>query len=268
MSGAGNDFVLIGEDQARDLGTGLSAWVRRVCRRGLSIGADGVLIVGAAGPARVRVRFLNPDGGEAFCGNGSRCAARFARLEGLVRGDRFTLETAAGAVEAEILGSRVRLALGPPRDLGSMALATSHGRFEGRAVAAGVPHFVVFLPEIADVPLCLEGPELRRHPAFGPDGTNVDFASRGEGDTVLLRTWERGVEAETLSCGTGAVAAAFAARLQGAGATVDVVPRSGIRLTVALAGPREAPTGVTLEGDARLVLEGTLSSEGVEGFDP
>lgn len=265
MSGAGNDFVVLGPDEAAELGHGLEGWVRRVCRRRLSVGADGVLVVEPSGPDRVRVRFLNPDGAEAFCGNGSRCAARYAALRGWAGGSSIVLETVAGDVEARIATASVRLALRAPRDLGTVVLDLGDVEIEGRWIEAGVPHFVVFVEDVARAPLDQWGPVIRRHPRFGDDGTNADVASL-EGREIAVRTWERGVEAETLSCGSGAVAAAHAARHRGAPEAVRVVPASGIPLSVELPGPPGSPVSAMLEGDARLIFEGTLRDEAVEGF--
>jgi diaminopimelate epimerase len=266
MSGAGNDFVVIGAREADALRDGLASWTRRVCRRGLSVGADGVLVVSPSSAGRIRVAFLNPDGTPAFCGNGCRCAARFAVLEGLAP-ETMILETAAGDVPARLVGDRVRLVLPPPR-AGEMIEIDAGGRVvAGREVHSGVPHFVVAVADAARAPLESLGPALRRHPRFGVEGTNVDLLER-RSDGIAIRTWERGVEGETLACGSGAVAAAHAARLLGwTDRTVRVLPRSGIPLLVDLPGPAEAPEAAILEGDARVVFEGSLAQEATVGFD-
>ena len=263
MSGAGNDFVVLDADEAARI-EGFDAWVRAVCRRGLSVGADGVLVVGPGGEGRVLVRFHNPDGGVAFCGNGTRCAARFASMRGWC-GSEATLVTRAGDVAAEILGERVRLHLPPPADHGRVTLRAAEAELAGRHVSAGVPHFVVPVPDLASVPIAVLGPAFRRHPHFGSEGANVDFvAPLGDG-TLGIRTWERGVEGETLSCGSGAVAAAYASRLDGAGPDLAVTPWSGIPLRVVFPGDADAPLGSILEGDARVVFEATLSPEATTG---
>jgi diaminopimelate epimerase len=267
LSGAGNDFVALGPDEARRLGGDLAEWVRRVCRRGLSVGADGLLVVTPSGAGRVRVRFFNPDGGEAFCGNGSRCAARFAEMRGwVVAGDPFVLQTPIGDIEARIQGPTVALVLPPPRDRGAVGIDADGARIEGRFIEAGVPHFVVPVEDVVAAPLSVWGPLARRHARFGPAGTNVDVIST-HGPSVRVRTWERGVEGETLSCGTGAVAAALAARmLAGVGERVQITPASGVDLTVTLPGQPGRPDRAVLEGDARVVFEGTVPDEGTEGY--
>jgi diaminopimelate epimerase len=259
MSGAGNDFVVLDAAAAASV-QDLRAWVRRVCRRGLSVGADGVLVVSPEDGA-VRVRFYNPDGGEAFCGNGSRCAARFAVLRGLA-GRSLRLRTAAGEVAAEVIGDRVRLRLPAPRDLGPWEGRAGGEPLAGRRIVAGVPHLVLEVEDVAAAPLERWGPALAHAPEFGAHGTNVDVVSaRAEGG-LSIRTWERGVEGETLACGSGAVAAGLFAAIGGRGSDLTLVPASGIPLRV-----QAGPDAAFLEGDARVVFEGTLSEEAISGWD-
>lgn len=260
MSGAGNDFVVLGPEEAAKVGGDLAAWSREVCRRGLSVGADGVMVVGPAGPDRVRMTFLNPDGSPAFCGNGSRCAARFAHLRGMA-GESMVLETVVGEVPAEVDGKVVRVTLPPPRDRGAVTLSVGADSLDGRWIDAGVPHFVVFVPAVGEAPLETWGPAARRHLAFGPEGVNLDLVSRNPAGVLNVRTWERGVEGETLACGTGAVASALAAVLEGDSGPLSVLPRSGIRLLVDLPGGAARPEAAVLEGDARWVFEGTLGDD-------
>ncbi len=259
MSGAGNDFVVLGHDAAAALGARLVDWTRRVCRRGDSVGADGVLVVERAGPDRISVRFLNPDGSSAFCGNGSRCAARFAQLEGLADA-RMTLVTAWGDVPARVDGERVTLELPAPIDLGPVAVDAVGREFHGRLVRAGVPHFVLQVDEVASAPLHEWGPALRRHDRFAPQGVNVDLVD-GTGGELRVRTYERGVEGETRACGSGAVAAAFAHRLAGGPQTIAIVPASGRTLWVDLPGPEAAPRSAALSGDARRIFDAVVSGE-------
>jgi diaminopimelate epimerase len=261
LSGAGNDFVALGPDGIRTLGDDPVPWIRAVCRRGLSVGADGVLLVEPAGDDRVRVRFHNPDGSPAFCGNGTRCAARFARRAGFA-GESMVLETAAGDVPARLLADgSVSLDLPVPEDLGEQTLDERGARLTGRWVVAGVPHFVVFVPDVSVAPLDLWGPLVRRHPSFGEPGTNLDLAARHGSGALSIRTFERGVEGETLSCGSGAVAAAYAARLEDGTAELEVTPASGVPLRVGF------DHGVTrLTGDARVIFEVTLDTEATSGF--
>lgn len=261
MSGAGNDFVVLEAASWDMLAGDRVAWVRAVCRRGMSVGADGVLVVSDEGPGRVRVLFFNPDGGEAFCGNGSRCAARYAATRHSGSVTSMTLLTAIGEVAAMVDGAVVTLALPPPSDLGEVELQGEAAAFRGRFIVAGVPHLVLPVVGLAAYPLERIGPSLRRHPTLGPAGANVNLVETDAAGRVHVRTWERGVENETLSCGTGAVAVALAARLAGAPETVVVVQRSGSMLTVTLSGDPARPLGARLTGDARFVFDGSLDPE-------
>lgn len=265
MSGAGNDFIVVGPGQQDAIGADRTSWIRRICRRRLSIGADGVLFVESSGRDRVEVGFYNPDGSEAFCGNGSRCAARFAHANGLAA-SRMILDTAAGEVAAEVEGESVQLRLPPPVDLGTMPLDPFEDSVRGYFVRAGVPHFVILDAGLGAGALERWGPRIRRDPRFGAEGTNFDLVTRDGLDRLDLRTWERGVEGETLSCGSGAVAAAFAARLDGGPATLRVVPASGIPLVVGLPGPADAPETAILTGDARFLFSAVVNDEATRGF--
>lgn len=265
MSGAGNDFIVVGPGGRDAIDADLRAWVRRVCRRRLSIGADGVLFVEPTGRDRIEVRFFNPDGSPAFCGNGSRCAARFAHRIGLVASSMI-LETAAGEVAATVEGESVQLRLPAPIDLGAMPLDPLDDAVTGQFVRAGVPHFVILDADLGPGALEHWGPKIRRDPRFGPDGTNFDLVNRDSAGRLDLRTWERGVEGETLSCGSGAVAAAFAARLVGGPASSRVVPTSGIPLTVDLPGPPGVPEAAVLTGDARFLFQAVVDGEATRGF--
>jgi diaminopimelate epimerase len=164
-----------------------------------------------------------------------------------------TLATSAGELAARVEGERVRLALPPPRDDGELSLEVGPEKIRGRRIHTGTPHFVTLVEDPAAAPLERWGPDVRHHPQFAPQGVNLDVV-RIDGSHVQLRTWEKGVERETLACGSGAVAAALVARALGAGERVIVVPASGVALEVEFG---EAD-GVALVGDARLVYEGRL----------
>jgi diaminopimelate epimerase len=140
MSGAGNDFVVIESAVAQKLGSDLERWTRHVCRRGLSVGADGLLIVERLGVNEAEVRFLNPDGSAAFCGNGSRCAARYAAQQyGFEEGVEFVLQTSAGALPATVEGHRVRLQLAVPVELGTFVLKFDGGEYDARLIDQSRP---------------------------------------------------------------------------------------------------------------------------------
>ncbi len=262
MSGAGNDFLVVGPESAALLGDDPEGWARRVCSRGLSVGSDGVVLVEPQGADRVAVRFINPDGSSAFCGNGSRCAARYAHLEGWA-GKRMLLLTDAGDIRAEVLDGDVRLELPAPVDHGEREARCAGIVHRGRFVSAGIPHFVLFVDDPAAAPLDTWGPELRRHEVFGPDGSNVNVAAL-DGSFLRLRTWERGVEGETLCCGSGAIAAALAARLRGAPERLTVRPSGGIPVRVEIPGDPGSPRGAVLEGEARVLFRAEIDPEAWE----
>jgi diaminopimelate epimerase len=266
LSGAGNDFVVLDANAWDAIPGDRARWVRAVCRRGMSVGADGVLIVSNGGPGRVRVVFFNPDGGEAFCGNGSRCAARFATTRAGAPAS-MTLLTAIGEVPAVVDGAVVSLTLPPPKDLGEVVLEATSATFRGRWVVAGVPHLVFPVAGLADYPLERVGPPLRRHAALGAAGANVNLVETDGDGRVHVRTWERGVENETLSWGAGGRGAPGGARRAGGAATVVVVPRSGTALTVILPGEPARPSFARLIGDARFVFEGALDPEATVGCE-
>ncbi|HAH05170.1 MAG TPA: diaminopimelate epimerase [Elusimicrobia bacterium] len=255
LSGAGNDFVLA---LRKDLTSRPEpALARRLCPRRGGVGADGLLVLDlAARPPRLD--HFNPDGSKAFCGNGTRCALAWLHAA-KAAGRAPALSTAAGLVEGEVVRwdrrrGRGTLRVGMPeaRLLRSGLRLRALGRlFQGELFDTGVPHLVVR----ADPGSLLRfGPALRRHPALGPAGANVDFIRLARG-SVSLRTYERGVEGETLACGTGAVAAALAAKRA---SPVRVFTRGGAVLRVFFT---QAGAGwkVSLEGPAEIVFKGEVA---------
>ena len=218
MNGAGNDFVML-DNRSGELTLDTPA-IARLCDRHRGVGADGVLLVERSDDpdAAYRMRYHNADGGEAeMCGNGARCFARFAtRLEADGNGDsrergHLTFITRAGLIRAHLDGELVRLEMSRPTDGKNLGeLAFDDGKLP-RAffLNTGVPHVVVPVADTERVDVHLTGRSIRYHARFAPKGTNANFiASRGP-DDIVLRTYERGVEGETLACGTGATAAAL-----------------------------------------------------------
>ena len=257
MSGAGNDFVLLtgGRRDALELKRLASA----LCARKASVGADGLLYVNRSGPGRVDVRYFNSDGSEAFCGNGSRCAAWWAFSSGLA-GRKLLLRTLAGELGAEItVPGAVRMRM---PDVSGARIGV-RGRFPGGVrtlhfLDTGVPHAVVPVRSVADVDVERLGRQLRRHRFFGPAGTNVNFVER-RGRRLLVRTYERGVEGETLACGTGLTASAVAFALSdGLRSPVRLVSRSGDGFTVALSARAGGACAISIEGPARTVFQGEI----------
>jgi diaminopimelate epimerase len=265
MSGAGNDFLVW--EGAVEVGGRELAAIRRLCRRGTGVGADGVLFVSRDGTDRVAADYRNADGSVGlFCGNGTRCAARFAVLRGLAP-ETMTVRTGWGDVPARVEGARVVLALPEPVAVGRAVPsldATGTLELEAFALAVGVPHVVAFLAgkgDLAALDLARFGPALRRHPDMR-DGANANLVEILGPSRLRVRTWERGVEAETLACGSGVVASAVTAGALGrALPPVALETRSGETLTVDFRFEGEVARDVTLAGDARVVFEGTLDPD-------
>ncbi len=234
MDGAGNDFVII-DDRAQKFKLD-PAQVARVCHRQRGVGADGFmrLIPCASGKADWAWDFYNSDGSYAeMCGNGARCFARFVqKVTGLKR--PFTFETGAGVITANCQGDLVTISLTQPKDMRlDQQVTLSVGARAVHSVNTGVPHAVVFVPD-ADQAMVQElGREIRQHPHFAPRGTNVNFVQRLDEGSIRVRTYERGVEGETLACGTGVSAAALiSARLHNFNSPVRVQVQGGDRLEV------------------------------------
>jgi diaminopimelate epimerase len=260
VSGSGNDFVMI---DARAEPAGELArveWVRAACARGTGIGADGVVFLEPSTQAAFRIRYLNSDGSlAALCGNATLCSARLA-VE-LRAADRagFTIETDAGILAARVLDGRPEIDLEPVSDIVADDPRVSLQEGETRAGFAmtGVPHVVIRVSDVDAVDVVGRGGPIRRHPSFR-QGTNVNFVSPGSGGRWRMRTYERGVEAETLACGTGAVAAAVLLNVWGeAASTTELETRSGQMLHVRLV--RRAGSWLpSLAGNARIVFQGVL----------
>ena len=260
-SGAGNDFVIARADDRSDpIGAELA---RRVCSRRTGVGVDGLILVYLR-PDGIRVRFFNPDGSEfSTCGNGSRCAARFASDEGLGDPAGFVLETPAGEIDARVDGDRVALDYHIDVSLqGPMEVAGPTGPVESWLVQIGVPHLVVPLGRIPDGPIDDFCKPLRRLKALGPAGANVNLVSLSDTSSGAVRTFERGVEAETLACGSGSMASVFALRATGkAEPQVSLRVSSGETLDIEildLAPPDGTVRDVRLSGPAVKLFEGTF----------
>jgi diaminopimelate decarboxylase len=211
LQGSGNDFIVI--DNRSGLIKNRPEFARTICPRKTGIGADGVLLLEKSQVADFKMRIFNPDGSEPqMCGNGARCIARFAHLKRIV-GEKCSFETLSGRIFSQVKKNRVRIRMKDPSISHlNLEINLGDGSYKGHFLDTGVPHFVLFVPEVEKIDLPEMGSRIRYHGKFQPEGTNVDFAEIKD-ETVRMRTYERGVEAETLSCGTGAVATAIAANL-------------------------------------------------------
>ncbi len=233
MSGSGNDFIIIDNRIPIVDDADLKNLITGACRRKMSL-----------------------------CGNGARCVSRFAFLKGIA-GEKLSFETDVGIVSATITGERVKIKMTEPTDIREEAsLDLADRAVSYRYINTGVPHVVIETENLEGVDVVDMGREIRRHPLFSPGGTNVNFVRFNDNGTLDIRTYERGVEDETLACGTGAVAAALAAFMKhGLQPPVTLRTRSGEHLRIYF---KDAGTGfwnVFLEGDARVIYKGELNSE-------
>ncbi len=257
LSGSGNDFILIDNRRGVVPPADLPGLTRTLCRRKFSVGADGLIAIEDAEGADFRWRFFNADGSSAeMCGNGGRCAARFAVEKGIA-GARHCFETLAGPIRAEVKGRRVKLEMVLPRDLClTVDIPLPSGRRRCASVNTGVPHVVLAEEDLEAVDVKSRGREIRNHSLFFPAGTNVNFILRNGQSQISVRTYERGVEDETMACGTGAVAGALVgACWWGLTSPVEVRTRGGEILMVYFSRQGERFEEVFLEGDTLWVYD-------------
>ena len=261
MHGAANDFVVV-DHRVPFLpapGPELETLLRRLCDRRRGVGADGVLLMEREPGQDFAMRYFNADGRPAeFCGNGARCVARLALDLGLGSGGEVRFATAAGPMGARRSGDGrgIELRFGLVDGWGPVETFRAAGRsFVGRRIRAGVPHVVVPVERVESVPVSDWGAALRNHEAFGPAGTNVDFVTRLGPGRVAMRTFERGVEAETLACGSGAMATALWAVAEGEVSPIAVMTAGGDELRVDLKADG-ARWDVHLTGPAEVAYTG------------
>jgi diaminopimelate epimerase len=216
MNGSGNDFILIdnmdGKINAEDMGR----VGERICRRRESVGADGIIYVIRSERYDFAWRYFNADGGEVeMCGNGGRCVARFAHLKGIA-GPKMTFETLAGPIEAEVTGRVVKELMPDPTGMElDIGLAPDSSWRSVDYVNTGVPHVVAHVDDLEDYPVFEKGRAIRYHEKFSPAGTNANFVKMIDAESIIVRTYERGVEDETLACGTGAIASTLVGAARG-----------------------------------------------------
>jgi diaminopimelate epimerase len=241
----------------------MAEFARLVCRRRFSVGADGLFLIEPSASADFKWRFFNADGSEAeMCGNGARCVARFAYLHGIAAA-RMRFETLAGIIEATVADTLVTITMTPPHSFAfDLPVEVAGQQVVVHRVDTGVPHIVIFVEEIDAVDVVALGRQLRHHPLFAPAGTNVNFVGRLE-HGFCVRTYERGVEDETMACGTGVVAGALVAAAKGlAESPVEMATSGGVVLTVQFSGdPEKGINQVLLKGPAHLIYRGELTAE-------
>jgi diaminopimelate epimerase len=262
MHASGNDFIII-DNRAGQVPGDIPEMVRKLCRPHFSIGADGLILIEKSAAADFKWRFFNSDGSQVeMCGNGSRCAALFAYRK-CIGGRELGFETEAGIIRAEIKDGSVKVQLTPPADYRQeMDINIGGTGLKAAFINTGVPHVVYFVDDMESADVLGIGAATRYHKLFAPSGTNANFVKVTGRDELMLRTYERGVEAETLACGTGATASALVAGAAGlVKSPVRVHTRGGNDLTVYFDWDGNKFGGVFLEGDAVFVYHG-VTEEG------
>ena len=259
MNGAGNDFILF-DNRTGDIDLDRDQ-IAQLCDRHRGIGADGVLLLeNSTNGADFRMRYFNADGGEAeMCGNGARCFARFANKVGGQKA-KLSFETPAGVISAEVKGDLVTLRMTDPTDVRlDIDLPMAGEKTSVHFVNTGVPHVVIPVAKIDDADVRRDGAAIRHHTMFSPNGANVNFIEKRGPNKIAIRTYERGVEDETLACGTGIVASALIfAATEKSSSPVTVLARGGDQLQVGFEKVQESFHNVTLTGPAEFVFEGTI----------
>ena len=265
-SASGNDFIIIDRFRLRTAASRAAnnRLAKALCRRKLSVGADGLLLIEPSRICDFKMRIFNPDGKEAeMCGNGSLCAALYA-LKQKVCGRQMKIETRAGILEARVSRELVKIKFSRPKDLRlNFDLSVGGRRQNLNYINTGVPHTVCFVKDLDKIRVAESGKQMRYHPEFQPTGANADFVQVISRARIRLRTYERGVEEETLSCGTGAVAAAIITVYEMQNNPrgkfkVKVDTRSGQALNVYFEIAGEKIAQVYLEGPAQIIYRGRI----------
>lgn len=265
MSGAGNDFVVI--DDRSNIVQDAPGLAKRLCDRRWGVGADGLLLIQNAPDVAYRMMYYNADGSYGgMCGNGGRCIARYAVDAGIAKA-RHEFEALGYRYRSDVTTNAVALAMKDPVGFRmNVVLRISSNRVKGHFVNTGSPHVVIPFGQfrrkygaLEILPVETLGKKIRYHRFFHPDGTNVNFIERGEGNTIRVRTYERGVETETLACGTGSIASAIVgARIWKMSSPVTIVPASGVRLQVGFRNQEGRFSNVTLKGPAVVTFRGEV----------
>lgn len=254
---SGNDFIIIENNRRSGKLPGPASLAKKICQRKYGAGADGLLFLEKSRVADVKMRIFNPDGSEpAMCGNGARCTALFS-----ARSKNFKIETGAGIIQAKVNGRNISIRLTEPKGLKSSLPIKVHNRIlRVNFINTGVPHTVIFVADLEGIDVADLGRQIRFHKRFMPKGTNVDFIEALSNNSIKMRTYERGVEDETLACGTGAVASALVTAyrlgIKGCLRKINVHTESGEILKVYFDKTGDKFSNVWLEGKARITYKG------------
>ena len=266
MSGAGNDFVVL-DNRSNTLGNA-SQLAKKLCDRRFGIGADGLLLVENSNSADFKMRYLNADGSEdGMCGNGGRCIAKYAYDHHIVHEDAFTFEALTFQYKAQRLDRDIyELSMKDPVDIiWEHDVEIDSNRYKSYFIDTGSPHCVLFcesnrsIDDLNTIPVNILGEKIRHHKKYAPKGTNVNFVRKLSPTVIEIRTYERGVEEETLACGTGSIASAIiAAELFSMGQEIAVRVKSGYELQVSYNKTNDGITNVKLKGNASTIYTGNI----------
>ncbi len=257
MVATGNDFIVV-DNRKRALKR-VPELARKLCDRKFGIGADGLLLVEKAKAADFSMRILNPDGSEPdMCGNGSRCIALYAKLNKIAPYS-MRIETKAGLLNAKVGKSSVKINMTDPKDMKlGIYLTLKKKAYELHYINTGVPHVICFVNDVENLDLISFGSSVRYHKFFAPQGTNVNIVSFKNKRSILARTYERGVEDETLACGTGSVASAvISGVVKGLRSPITVCTRGG-DLKIYFTVKNNIIRNAFLEGQANEVFKGQI----------
>lgn len=254
MVASGNDFVVIA-NILRSPVSNPRFLAKKICDRKHAVGADGLLVLEKSKIADVKMCIFNPDGSEAqMCGNGARCVALYLGKPNV------KIETRAGIIESQVNGENVRIKLTNPKNLRlNIPIKVNNRTLRVNFINTGVPHTVIFVAGLDKIDVLNLGRQIRYHKRFSPQGTNVDFVEMAKNNSIKVRTYERGVEDETLACGTGAVASALVMSCElvvRSYSKINVHTQSGEKLKVYFDKTGYKFSNVWLEGKARIVYTG------------
>ena len=263
MTGGGNDFVVF-DNRKEIIPKDYSALAKKVCDRKFSVGADGLLVLEKCNEADFRMVYYNADGGRAeMCGNGARCISRFAYIHKAAQ-SKMKFMTDVGPIFAEVNNETVKVKMPSPKDLKlDLSLKLPDGKeLNGSFINTGVPHTVIFVMDIEKIEVDVLGREIRYHKEFAPNGTNANFVFHKDKQNLVVRTYERGVEGETLACGTGVVASSLISGAKGlVESPVSCLTRGGSILKVYFKMNQNFMFDeVYLEGPATVCFKGEIEN--------
>lgn len=262
MVGAGNDFIILDEPNGVK---NFSKLALKICDRKTGLGADGLLTLSKSRKTDCRMRIFNADGSEAeMCGNGARCMASYIIQRKLFKKEIFGIETLAGVILAKAKGEIAHIRLSDPKDYQpDVSIIVNKRKIRVNYIDTGVPHAIIFVEGLHFIDVQTIGRVIRYHKRFAPRGTNVSFVEQLKNNLVELRTYERGVEAETLACGTGSVAAAIISFIKSStdihtkrGVTIKVLTASSEILEVSFEVDHQRISEVWLKGSAKFIARG------------